>query len=301
MGGFSTPELPVAVSEAGGVGMIGGVMLPAAAIAEILAEIGRRTEEPFGVNFLVPFVDRQAVEAAASLVRVVDFFYGDPDASLVEAVHAGGALAGWQVGSVEEARAAEEAGCDFVIAQGIEAGGHVRGRLGLLALLPLVLEAVPVPVLAAGGIATPRAVAAALAAGADAVRIGTRFVASTESPADPTYVQALLAAKAEDAILTDVFSVTWPDAPHRVLRSSLEAADAFEGEVVGELEMGGQKLPVARHSVVCPAGTVTGEVPAMALYAGQSVGAIDAVEPAGEIVRRLAQGAERLLEARAAI
>jgi NAD(P)H-dependent flavin oxidoreductase YrpB (nitropropane dioxygenase family) len=122
--------------------------------------------ETIGVNFLMPFLEEVAVvEVAASRVRVVEFFYGDPDAALMGMVHNGGALASWQVGSAAEARAAVEAGCDFVVAQGTEAGGHVRGRLGLLALLPEVLAAVEVPVLAAGGVGPARGVAAALAGG----------------------------------------------------------------------------------------------------------------------------------------
>src|SRR4029079_17846263 len=119
----------------------------------------------------------QCVEVAAAKARVVEFFYGDPDASLVRLAHRGGALVRWQIGSCEEARAAVAAGCDFIVAQGVEAGGHVRGRIGLLPLLDEVLTVAPVPVVAAGGIGTARGMAAALAAGAAAVRVGTRFVA----------------------------------------------------------------------------------------------------------------------------
>ena len=113
------------------------------------SEVGR-----LGVNFLMPFLDLASVEAAAPRVAVIDFFYGDPDAGLVARAHQGGALVSWQVGDADEARAAIDAGCDFVIAQGTEAGGHVRGRLPLAEALEGVLSAVTVPVLAAGGIAT---------------------------------------------------------------------------------------------------------------------------------------------------
>jgi nitronate monooxygenase len=132
------------------------------------------------------------VAEAAKVARVVEFFYADPDPELVQIVHAGGALAAWAIGSREEALLAVEAGCDFIIAQGIEAGGHVRGTIGLLPLLGEVLDTVPVPVLAAGGIGTGRAMAAALAAGADGVRVGTRFAAAEEAGAHPRYVEALL-------------------------------------------------------------------------------------------------------------
>jgi NAD(P)H-dependent flavin oxidoreductase YrpB (nitropropane dioxygenase family) len=114
------------------------------------------------------------------------------------------------------------------------AGGHVRGTIGLQALLDGVLEAVDLPVLAAGGIGTGRGVAAALSAGTSGVRIGTRFVAATEADAHPAYVEQLIAARAEDTVYTRAFSTNWPDAPHRCLRSCVAAAEAFEGEVVGD-------------------------------------------------------------------
>jgi NAD(P)H-dependent flavin oxidoreductase YrpB (nitropropane dioxygenase family) len=146
MGGVaSSPELAIAVAEAGAVGMVASAGLPLEVLAPILDEVRGRTTGVFGVNFLIPFLERNCVELAASKARLLDFFYGDPDPSLVQLVHDGGALAGWQVGSVEEARAAEQAGCDVVVAQGVEAGGHVRGSLGLLPLLDGVLDAVQLP------------------------------------------------------------------------------------------------------------------------------------------------------------
>lgn len=239
-----------------------------------------------GVNFLVPFLDPDLIEVAAR-ARLVEFFWGEPNAGLVERVHSAGALAGWQVGSEAEAVAAAEAGCDVVIAQGIEAGGHVRGSLGLLPLLARVLETATVPVVAAGGIGTARSVAGALAAGADAVRVGTRFVAATESGAHPLYQQALVDAKPEDAILTERFLGAWPPgSKHRVLRSALEAARIFEADVVGER----RGVSVTRFSSAPPHAETTGVIEAMALYAGQSVGAVRAVLPAADIVRELMRG-----------
>jgi nitronate monooxygenase len=295
MGGFSTPRLAAAVADADAVGMVGAAAVPAEALARLLDVLRRETDGVFGVNFLIPFLDDECIEVAASKAPLVEFFYGDPDPSLVRAVHAGGALAGWQVGSLQEALAATDAGCDLIVAQGVEAGGHVRGRVGLATLLSEVLDAVDVPVVAAGGIGTGRAVAAALAAGADAVRVGTRFVAASESPAHPAYVDALVKARAEDTVLTETFSVMWPDAPHRVLRSCVEAAEAFEGEVVGEMEIGGERVPLPRFAVPSPSGDATGSVEAMALYAGESVAAVREVKPAAAIVSELAEGAEELL------
>jgi nitronate monooxygenase len=298
MGGVTTPELVAAVAGAGGVGMVPAQMLPAEALAGLLDDLAGRGGGVVGVTFLLPFgAEEAAVEAAAAGARLVDFFYGDPDPALVARVHQGGALASWQAGSAEEARAAADAGCDLVAVQGMEGGGRIRGRVALLPLLAEVLDAVQVPVVAGGGVATARGVAACLAAGAAAVRVGTRMLATEESGAHPQYVAALLAAGAEDAVLTDAFSVMWPNGPepHRTLRSALEAAEAFAGEVVGETRMGATALPVPRFGVPCPNRDTTGEIAAMVHYAGQGAGATDQVLPAAQVVTDLAEGAERLL------
>ena len=289
MGGVaSAPQLPVAVAAAGGMGMLSAVLLPVEGLVTVLDGLPAGA---IGVNFLVPFLqDRDAVSVAAARMPVVDFFGGEPDAALVALVHAEGALAEWQVGSVEEARAAVAAGCDIVVAQGVEAGGHVRGTLGLLALLDLVLGAVDVPVVAAGGLATARSVAAVLAAGAAAARVGTRFIATHEAlaaGAHRAYVDALLSARGEDTVLTEAFSVGWPSAPHRVLTSCVEAASASDRDPVGEMTMGGQTFPVPHWSVMSPNASATGDIAAMALYAGQGVGAIDRIQSAAEVVADL--------------
>jgi nitronate monooxygenase len=298
MGGVTTPELVAAVAEAGAVGMVPAQMLPADALAGLLDGLAGRTGGVVGVTFLLPFgADPAGVEVAAARSRLVDFFYGDPDPSLVARVHDGGALASWQAGSVAEARAAADAGCDLVAVQGMEGGGRIRGRVALLPLLAEVLDAVEVPVVAGGGIASARGLAACLAAGAAAVRVGTRLLATEEAGAHPAYVAALLEAGAEDAVLTDAFSVMWPPGPepHRTLRSALEAAEAFDGEIVGETRMGADALPVPRFGVPCPNRDTTGEIAAMVHYAGQSVGATDRVLPAAQVVTELALGAEELL------
>jgi NAD(P)H-dependent flavin oxidoreductase YrpB (nitropropane dioxygenase family) len=295
MGGMATPDLVVAVADAGGLGMLGAAGVPAPALEALLDEIGARTRGAFGVNFLMPFLEAPCVEVAARRARVVEFFYGAPDAALIELAHAGGALASWQVGSVEEAADAERRGCDLVVVQGTEAGGHVRGRASLLPLLSAALDAVRVPVVAAGGVATARSLAAVLACGAGAARIGTRFLASSETNAHPAYVKALLDASAEDTCLTEAFAVPWPDAPHRVLRSAIAAAEALPDGVIGEESVGGDALPIPRFSVVPPTRATTGHVEAMALYAGESVANVTRVRPAREIVAELVAGAELLL------
>lgn len=306
MGGVSPPGLVAAVSEAGALGMLGmgrpGVT--AETLASLLAEVRTLTRKPFGVNFVVspwhlqgsamrPPFDLRCIEIAARAARVVEFFFNEPDAAFVDMVHAGGALACWQVGSAAEAVAAAKAGCDFVVVQGVEAGGHVRGTISTLALLGEVIGAVDVPVLAAGGIGTGRAMAAVLAAGADGVRIGTRFAAATEAGSHPDYVAAMVAARAEDTAYTEAFSTGWA-APHRVLSSSLAAGEAFEGKVVGETSrVDGSRIAVASLMPLSVDKTTTGTIGAMSLFAGQSVGAIKRIQPAAEIVRELIDEVEQ--------
>jgi NAD(P)H-dependent flavin oxidoreductase YrpB (nitropropane dioxygenase family) len=295
MGAIATAELAAAVTNAGGLGMIGIALLPPDVVESLLERVASLAQGPFGVNFLMPFLDRDALAIAAARVRLVEFFYGEPERELVDAVHRGGALAAWQVGSRQEALAAQRAGCDLVIAQGVEAGGHVRGTLARMQLLEQVVPALRVPVLAAGGIANARDVASALEAGADGVRVGTRFAAAAESGVHPKYRAALVEAKAGDTVLTEAYSVGWPDAPHRVLRSSIAAAEASADEVTGETALGGRKVPVPRFGVLPPTRATTGRIEAMALYAGESVAEVRAVQPAAEIVAELAEGAESLL------
>ena len=290
MGPVCSDELCAAVSEAGGLGMITVAATSPETLEGRLDHIRRLSSHPVGTNFLVPAVDRECLRIAARSVRVVDFFWGDPDPELVSIAHAGGALVSWQVGSVDEARAAEKAGCDFIIAQGIEAGGHIRGTLGLLPVLTHVLDAVRVPVLAAGGVGNGRTFNAVLAAGAAGARCGTRFVAATESGAHPAYVAALVRADADEAVRTSLYNVGCPLCPstHGVLRSAIEAAQALSGEMAGEMRMGDQVMPVRRfQGVPTPVKAMSGHIEAMCCYAGQSVGDVHGVKPAAAIVREL--------------
>jgi len=266
LGGVGTTELAAAVATAGGLGMVpGGVALPDAAVGAT------------GTGFLLPFEPPvRVIVAAAERGRVVEFFYGPPQLELVRAVHDSGALCSWQVGSVDEAGAAEQAGCDFIVAQGREAGGHVRGTLPLRQLLPEVLNTVSVPVLAAGGLATAEAVAAVLAEGAAAVRIGTRFVACEESAAHAAYKAALIAARGpDDTVLTTHFDEGWPDAPHRVLAAALLHAER-----------------TGNRAFVTPSRHIHGDVSDAAMYAGEGVGAIHRVSPAQDVIRELTSGLE---------
>lgn len=302
MGRFARPPLAAAVANAGGLGQITiSESNDPDWVAEILDETRRLTEGVIGANVLgldpADATDLACLAAAVSRVRVVDFFWTDPHPAIVEIAHSGGALVSWQVGSVAEAMAAERAGCDFIIVQGIEAGGHVRGHLSLMALLDQTLSSVEIPVLAAGGVGSGRAMAAALAAGAAGVRVGTRFVVSPEAHAHPMYVQALIAAQPEDTVYTDVFSTGWEDAPHRVLRACVEAAQAFQGEIVARRFDPDRRKWVEkrRFQPFSLTDEYDGALEAAPFFAGESVAGVTRVQPAGEIVRELAEEAEALL------
>jgi NAD(P)H-dependent flavin oxidoreductase YrpB (nitropropane dioxygenase family) len=276
MGGVSTSELAAAVAREGALGMIGAAGLPAEVVAAQLAAAldaagPEGPEGRVGVNFLIPFLDLRAVDAVAQTARVVEAFYGDPDTAVVERAHRGGALAAWQVGSVAEAVAAEEAGCDFVVVQGREAGGHVRGREPLLPLLEQVRLKVRVPIVAAGGIGSAAAMAEALAAGADAVRIGTRLLATAETDVHPDYAAALIKAGADDTVLTETFSMGWPHAPHRVLRACIDAS----------------RDEPANRSPSPPTRDFMGDVASAAMYAGQSVSHVRSIGSAASVIREL--------------
>jgi NAD(P)H-dependent flavin oxidoreductase YrpB (nitropropane dioxygenase family) len=292
MGSVSaSARLPLAVAAAGAHAMYPALALPPAALAPVVDALASNTAA-FGINFIVPFLDPGSLEVAVERAPYVDFFLADPDARLVARVHDAGRRCGWQVESVEEARAAEAAGCDVVIAKAWESGGRKRIEgPTLLALLDGVLDAVTVPVLAAGGIATARGVAAALAAGADGVRVGTRFIAAAESDAHPAWVDAVIAARAEDAIVSTRFNVGLPvPGPHRVLRGSIEAAEALTDEQAGIIRLAGAEIPVARFSAQPPTRDSTGAITAMPFYAGQSAGAVRGIQPAADIVAELTAG-----------
>src|SRR2546422_7969759 len=308
MGKLASPALAAAVADAGGLGMVSGIgAAPPEYVAKILDGLRRSTSGAFGANFLIDGVREtgkldadflKVLEVAASRAPVVEFFYEQPDAELVEIAHAGGALVSWQLGSAAEAAAAERAGCDLIVAQGTEAGGHLRGKIGLLALLGEVLPSVKVPVVAAGGAGPRRAMGAALAAGAPAGRGGDRAGGAGGGGDHPAYVDKLIAAEAKDTILTEAFSANWPNAPHRVLRSCVEAVERFRGEFVGETAQPWApevRVPMHPRDSFVADKTTTGAIDAMPMWAGESVDGVKRIQKAGEIVRELAWEAETLL------
>jgi nitronate monooxygenase len=257
----------------------------------------RLTDRPFAVNLCLEWDQHERLRSCLDAgARVVSLFWGDPR-PYVATVHAAGALLVQTVGSAAEAQRAVDAGADVLIAQGWEAGGHVWSEVSTLALVPRVVDAAGgVPVMAAGGIADGRGIAAVLMLGASGACIGTRFLASEEAAIHPRYQERVLAASETDTVHTTLFDVGWPDAPHRTLRNDTfarwESAGRpasgerpGEGELIATLPDG---TPVPRYSMVPPLPGMHGDLDQLILYAGQGVGLVHRLQPAAEIVRELA-------------
>jgi nitronate monooxygenase len=282
-----TPRMAAEVSNLGGLGMLAIARAKAAAARRLVDEVRELTTRPVGAGFLVLFLDRDALEEVAAELPIVEFFWGWPDASLVPQ----GCICGWQVGTVDEARAAVDAGCHYVIAQGVEAGGHIRGTTSRVELVSAVRSAVDVPVVASGGIGTARDVRRAMEAGADAVRVGTRFVATVESDAHDLYVDRLVANRAADTVITGRFDVGWPDAPVRVLASSLAAAEsAPDGTVATIAASDGTLTDIPLFSTTAPTRATTGNLDAMPLYAGTGIDAVTGRVTVADVMAELSQG-----------
>src|SRR4051812_8488688 len=316
MGFLAGPELAAAVSQAGGLGVLGNGSAGSDVVRHQLGRTRELTERPIGVNLIVQVDEpgdtdylcdqiRLAVECGADHVVL---FWGDPAPFVAAVRESGPGKVLLQVGSVREAEAAVEAGVDAVIAQGIEAGGHVRGTESVWDLLPATVDAVaPVPVLASGGVGDAEGVARALSLGAQGVSLGTRFVASEEADAHPAYKRRIVEATAEDTVYTELFDVGWPNAPHRVLRNRVfddwetagrpaPGARPGEGRPIGRLAVpGGERRDWIRYSVGSPLASFDGDIEDAPLWAGESVDNIAGLSPAGEIVRSLADGAAAIL------
>lgn len=305
--GMAGPELAAAVSNAGGCGVLGMGGLPARYIRQQLGQLRSLTQKPFGVNIILPLLQEGQIETCLDeRVPVLVLFWGDPKPYVQEA-HRRGTKVFIQVGSVEEAQAAAEAGVDGIIAQGVEAGGHVKSTTSLSTIVPAVVEAVaPIPAIAAGGIADGRGVVAALSLGAQAVSMGTRFLCSEEAKVIRAYKERVVQSRAEDTVYTMLFDVGWPDAAHRVLRNK-EIAEweargrpasgqrSGEGSVVGTMTVAETTVASPRYGVFPPMEGFTGDIERAALYAGESCRLIHDIKPAAQIVRDIMREAEAVL------
>jgi|RhiMetdeSRZDD1v2_1073273.scaffolds.fasta_scaffold09143_7 enoyl-[acyl-carrier protein] reductase II len=295
MGRCTSAELVAAVSDAGGLGSLGCDLRPVEDLALQLSRIRALTNRPFAVNHLLLTLNQKAFAATLhAKPRVISFTGGDPG-DLVARAHDVGSLVIHQVHTVEQALQAVDRGVDAIIAQGGEAGGN-SGAVGALALVPQVVDAVrPIPVIAAGGIAEGRGLAAALALGAQAINIGTRFLASREAPISETWKQLIVRATSDEVIKFDAWNTINPPRVRgygtgvlRVIRTPF--VDRWQGrsqEVAQELD--GIRSEV---SAAAKQGLLHELVP----IAGQSAGLVHQILPAAEIVRRIIAEARTTLQ-----
>lgn len=306
MGGVARSELAVAVAQAGGFAMLGMVREAPALIEAEVKAFRAASNRPFAVNVIPSatepgLLDRQIGLCLDLGVRAFTFFW-DPLPEVIARVKRAGCLVLHQVGTVAAAEMAEGAGADVIITQGIEAGGHVHGRIGAFALAEAVLDRAKVPVVVSGGIGSGRGLAAALAMGAQGVQCGTAFLATNEAWAHDYHKRRVVEAMGGDTVLTDVFVLNWPKgAAVRVIGNSITERlgddlmghdpDALPREPIAEDS--GQ--PLLRYSTDSPMRHTTGSLEEMALYAGQGAGLIRDVVPAAERLRRIVQEAEACL------
>ncbi|MFB6072939.1 MAG: NAD(P)H-dependent flavin oxidoreductase [Halobacterium sp.] len=300
IGSATTPELAAAVADAGGLGTLAVTWRSPDDARRALRDARERTEGVVAANVVVDDAAKSVptgahVDAALDAgVDVVSFSFGDP-AGHVERVHDAGGTVLQTVGSASEAEAAIGAGVDVVVAQGWEAGGHVQSDVATMPLVPRVVDAVPeTPVVAAGGIADGRGLAAALALGADGAWLGTRFLATEEAAVHRAYCERVIAADETETVFGTAFDEGWPDVPHRVLENETTAAweaagrpgegRPGAGETVAEAPDG---EPVGRYEDSLAVPGTTGDVTELPLYAGQSAGLTAGRQSAGEVVTDL--------------
>ena len=305
MGGAVGPALAAAVSNAGGLGMLVLWRANEEAMRRQIKEVRALTSRPFGVNLNLDFPQEERLAICLEEgVPIISFFWQDPSA-LVPRAKSGSAIVMHTVGSAADAKRAVDCGVDIVVAQGWEAGGHLRGTVATMPLIPAVVDAVsPTPVVAAGGIADGRGLAAVLALGAAGAWIGTRFLASHEAAIHTRYRERLLEANESDTVyLENLFDVGWPNAPHRTLRN--QTVDVWEaagrpssGKRPGQDEVIATSRsigPIVRYQSYTPGSDAEGDIDAMSLWAGQSVGLVSRLQSAHDIVHEVVDEAQLIL------
>ncbi|MET9296430.1 nitronate monooxygenase [Streptomyces sp. NPDC003077] len=306
----ATADLAVAVTRAGGVGAVGAGLLPPDRLRQVIHQVREGAGgAPFNINLITYFDNAEHVRVCADeQVPIVSYHWGHPPADQLKQLHQAGVSVWEQVGSADAARRAAEDGIEVVIAQGWEAGGHNYGGLPTMVGLPAVVDAVAdrALVLAAGGITDGRQVAAALCLGADGVWVGTRLVASYEANVHPEHHRRLLSAQGEETVRTAVFGPEWPDFnPMRVQRDRVVSewhdrldqipTDRTALERVGTTVFQGEETVLRKFNVLPPVPGTEADWEEMPWLMGQGVGLVHAVEPAGEIVRKMMGQAERVL------
>lgn len=304
---ISGPELVAAVANAGAIGLL---RAPDWDCPEYVREMIRKTrtltKKHFGIGVVMAFPHEENLKVILEeKVAVLQLYWGEVSEELVSRAHDAGVKVVPQIGSVEAAKMAINVGVDAIIVQGREAGGHVIGQEGLIAFLPRVVDMVgerDIPVIAAGGIVDARGYVAALALGAQGVSMGTRFVATEESYAHPTYKRKLV--EYHETEYTDLFGrARWPGAPHRALltpflsdwRSLPKTEDESNQPIIGRSTIHGFEKEIRRFAGTVPNKATTGDIESMAMYAGQGVGLIKEILPAGEVIRRLVEETQPLI------
>ena len=305
------PPLCVAVSEAGALGSIAGVgIIPPEGVRQLVGGVQAETARPFHVNFITCYAQQPHIDLMCEMrPAAVSFHWGHPSAEWIGQLHAAGIDVFEQVGSVRDAEVAAAEGVDIVIAQGKEAGGHNFGSAGTVALTPAIVDAVGdrALVLASGGIADGRGLAAALMLGADGAWMGTRFVASAESAVADEYKSRIVAADTAGTLRTHVFGRHHPEFnPVRVLKNRVVEewhgrveeipADNTAEPVVGRMDLLGEPMQLHRFSNLVPMAGATGDFEEMPLLAGEGVGLVDDLPSAAEIVGRVTEQARAALE-----
>jgi len=311
MGGPARSELAAAVAEAGGYGMLGMVRESPELIATEIDALRARTRRPFAVNLIPAATDAKLLDAemAVCIERAVPAFcfFWDVKPEAVRRAKAAGSLVLHQVGTLDAARAAEAAGADVLIAQGIEAGGHVHGKTSAMVLVEQMARIAKVPVVASGGFATGASLVAALALGAQGVHCGTAFLAANESFAHAYHKQRIIEAGAEDTVYTDAYAVNWPpNSPVRVISNSViqslghQLTGYHPDRLPRETIARDDGRPILKFSTDSPLRTTDGDLEAMALYAGQGVSFVDRATRAADVVSRIMAEAEAALDRLAA-
>lgn len=300
MGGAATGRLAAAASNAGALGSIAALRMSADTLRDEIEAAQERTNGSIAVNHGLTIFDEEAFRITLEArPAVISFALGDPG-ELVARAHAVGAIVIQQVVTVRAAVEAAENGVDVIVAQGTEAGGNT-GMVSTLELVPLVVDAVrPVPVVAAGGIADGRGLAAALALGAQGVNVGTRFLASREAEIAEGWKEMIVAAGPGDIMKLNAWNAVYPPAPGEYATVPSVIRTPFAERVQAAWQAG--TLDPDEMARELAAAAIAGRQFELVAMAGQSVAAIDAILPIDEIVpRMIGEAVEALRAASAAI
>ncbi|KAG9459889.1 hypothetical protein H6P81_004397 [Aristolochia fimbriata] len=317
----SGTKLVAAVANAGGIASLAVPPNNYDLTKKTIAETRKLTTKPFGAGVLLAFPQTESIRAILEAkLAFLQVFWGDYPKEMVDEAHKAGVKVFHQVGSVEDAEKAVAAGVDVIMAQGVEAGGHILGTVAVTALVPRVVDVIgdkKTIVIAAGSMSDPRCYAAALALGAQGICLGTRFLASEEAYANDYYKQQLVAYandyykqqlvaytegqtwrsdlygraswRAYARLLDTPFNQKWHDAPSWIQNDDSQP-------IIGQTVIWGTKSDLRRFAGQAPNPTTTGKLDEMVLYAGEGVGYVNSILPAAEIVKRMAEGVQTVIK-----